>query len=36
MIDPVRHFIGIKYIRKLIEAMPLSKLNMVHWLFSND
>lgn len=36
MIDPVRHFIGIKYIRKLIEAMPLSKLNIVHWLFSND
>lgn len=36
MIDPVRHFIGVKYIRKLIEAMPLSKLNMVHWLFSND
>ncbi len=30
MIDPVRHFIGIKYIRKLIEAMPLSKLNIVH------
>ena len=36
MIDPVRHFIGVNYIRKLIEAMPLSKLNIVHWLFSND
>lgn len=36
MIDPVRHFISIKYIRNLILAMPLSKLNMIHWLFSND
>lgn len=36
MIDPVRHFISIKYIRNLILAMPLSKLNIIHWLFSND
>ena len=36
MIDSVRHFIGVKYIRKLIEAMPLSKLNIVHWHLADD
>lgn len=36
MIDPVRHFISVKYVKKLIESMPLSKLNILHWSFSND
>ena len=36
MIDTVRHFISIPKIKKLIESMPLSKLNTIHWHLSDD
>ena len=36
MIDSVRHFINIKYIKRLIQSMPLAKLNSLHWHLSDD
>lgn len=36
MIDPVRHFISVGYIKKLIVSMPISKLNVLHWHLSDD
>lgn len=36
MIDSSRHFLGIDSIRKVIESMPLSKLNMLHWHLVDD
>lgn len=36
MIDSVRHFIGYDYVVRLIESMPLAKLNMLHWHLSDD
>jgi hexosaminidase len=36
MIDPVRHFLGVGAIKNLVTTMPLAKLNMLHWSFTND
>lgn len=36
MIDSVRHFIGIEFIKRLILSMTLSKLNILHWHLSDD
>ena len=36
MIDSVRHFLKVETIAKLIESMPLSKLNVLHWHLSDD
>ena len=36
MIDSVRHFISYDYVHRLIDAMPLVKLNMLHWHLSDD
>jgi hexosaminidase len=36
MIDSVRHFLPLKSIERLIESMPLSKLNILHWHLADD
>jgi hexosaminidase len=36
MIDSVRHFLKVETIARLIESMPLSKLNILHWHLSDD
>lgn len=36
MVDSVRHFVGVEYLKKLIESMPLIKLNILHWHLSDD
>lgn len=36
LIDSVRHFISVPTISRLIESMPLSKLNVLHWHISDD
>jgi hexosaminidase len=36
MIDSARHFLKYETIAKLIESMPLSKLNILHWHLSDD
>lgn len=36
MIDSARHFLGVAAIKRVIEAMPLSKLNILHWHIVDD
>ncbi len=36
MIDSARHFLGAAAIKRLIESMPLSKLNILHWHLVDD
>jgi hexosaminidase len=36
MLDSVRHFLSTKAIKRTIEAMPLSKLNYLHWHLIDD
>ncbi len=36
MIDSVRHFLSISAVKRTIEAMPLSKLNVLHWHLVDD
>jgi len=36
MIDSVRHFLGVAAIKRTIEAMPVSKLNVLHWHLVDD
>ena len=36
MIDSSRHFLSTKSIQRVLEAMPLSKLNILHWHLSDD
>lgn len=36
MLDSVRHFLSTKAIKRTIEAMPLSKLNYLHWHIVDD
>lgn len=36
MIDSARHFLGVAAIKRLIESMPLSKLNILHWHLVDD
>lgn len=36
MIDSARHFLKVETISRLIESMPLSKLNILHWHLSDD
>lgn len=36
MIDSSRHFLSIDSIIKLVTAMPLSKLNVLHWHLVDD
>lgn len=36
MIDSSRHFLGVAAIKRLIESMPLSKLNILHWHLVDD
>ena len=36
MIDSARHFLGVDSIIRLINSMPLSKLNVLHWHIVDD
>lgn len=36
MIDSARHFLSVAAIKRVIEAMPLSKLNILHWHIVDD
>jgi hexosaminidase len=36
MIDSARHFLSIAAIKRVIESMPLSKLNVLHWHLVDD
>lgn len=37
MLDTVRHFISVNSIKRILNAMPLTKLNIFHWhLFDNE
>jgi hexosaminidase len=36
MIDSVRHFLSVTAIKRTIEAMPVSKLNKLHWHLVDD
>jgi hexosaminidase len=36
MIDSSRHFLSLAAIKRLIESMPLSKLNILHWHLTDD
>ena len=36
MIDSVRHFLSFAAIKKLLQSMPLSKLNILHWHLADD
>ena len=36
MSDSSRHFLGVASIQRVIESMPLSKLNMLHWHLVDD
>jgi hexosaminidase len=36
MIDSARHFLKVSTISRLIESMPLVKLNILHWNLSDD
>ena len=36
MIDSSRHFLSVKVILRLLQAMPMVKLNVLHWLLAND
>jgi hexosaminidase len=36
MIDSARHYLGVASIKRLIQSMPLSKLNILHWHMVDD
>ena len=36
MIDTAKHFLEIETIKRLIETMPVSKLNVLHWHMIDD
>lgn len=36
MIDSARHYLGVDSIKRLIQSMPLSKLNILHWHIVDD
>jgi len=36
MIDSARHYLGVAAIKRLVQAMPLSKLNILHWHLIDD
>jgi len=36
MIDASRHFLSVEATLRLIESMPLSKLNILHWHLTDD
>jgi hexosaminidase len=36
MIDTARHFLKVSTIKRLIENMPQSKLNILHWHLADD
>lgn len=36
MIDSARHYLGVAAIKRLIQSMPLSKLNILHWHLEDD
>ena len=36
MIDTARHFVKISTIKRLIQNMPQSKLNILHWHLADD
>ena len=36
MIDSARHFLSVNSIKRVIQAMPLSKLNILHWHIVDD
>lgn len=36
MIDSARHYLGVAAIKRLLQAMPLSKLNILHWHLVDD
>lgn len=36
MIDSAKHFLQVNTIKRLIENMPLSKLNILHWHMMDD
>lgn len=36
MVDSARHFLGIAALTRLVESMPLSKLNILHWHLVDD
>ena len=36
MIDSARHYLGVEHIKRLIQSMPLSKLNILHWHIVDD
>jgi N-acetyl-beta-hexosaminidase len=36
MIDSVRHFLSVAAIKRTLEAMPVSKLNKLHWHLVDD
>ena len=36
MIDTSRHFLQINTIERLVETMPMTKLNKLHWHMVND
>ncbi len=36
MIDTARHFLKVSTIQRLIDTMPFSKLNIIHWHMMDD
>lgn len=36
MIDSARHYLGVSSIKRLLQSMPLSKLNILHWHIEDD
>ena len=36
MIDSARHFLSFAHVKRLIESMPISKLNILHWHLADD
>lgn len=36
MIDSARHYLSVDHICRLVESMPLSKLNVLHWHIIDD
>jgi hexosaminidase len=36
MIDSARHYLSVSSIKRLIQSMPLSKLNVLHWHIADD
>ena len=36
MIDSARHYLSVDHIKRLVQSMPLSKLNVLHWHIVDD